>query len=264
MKICRKLFLLFIPTLLFAAENTETAVPEIGIVERLDTYIPGNIILTDEEGNKTTTGDLIGKPTVLVLAYYRCPGICTPLMDGLADVIKKTDLVVGKDYQVLTVSFNPREGTDLAKQKKKNYLEYTGLEEAKSGWKFFTADSQNISQLTNSVGFYYKQTGNNYLHTGTLIFLSGDGKITRYLNGVRFLPFEFKMALVETSKGQSGPTLNKVLQYCYTYDPAGQQYVLNITRVAGIIITFILLLFFISLVTISLIKKQYKTANNKA
>jgi len=260
MNIClRLIFFLFIPSLLVAQENNETAVPEIGIVEKLDSYIPEDIILTDEKGEQVSTGQLFGKPTVLVLAYYRCPGICTPLMDGLADVIKKTDLVVGKDYQVLTVSFNPHEGTELAKQKKKNYITYTGLEEIKEGWKFFTSDSQNIARLTNSVGFYYKQTGNDYLHAGTLIFLAPDGKITRYLNGVRFLPFEYKMALIETSKGQSGPTLNKVLQYCYSYDPEGQQYVLNITRVSGIIITFILLLFFISLVVISTIKRRFHT-----
>ncbi len=130
------------------------------------------------------------------------------------------------------------------------------LEEIKEGWIFFTADSTNIARLTESVGFKYKRTGNDYIHAGTLIFLSSDGKITRYLNGTRFLPFEFKMALIETSKGKSGPTINKVLQYCYSYDPEGQQYVLNITRVAGVFITFILLIIFVSLVVRSFKKKR--------
>ncbi len=231
---------------------------EIGIIEHLDSYLPDDIRLISENGDTVMTGQLFGKPIVLNLVYFRCPGICTPLMDGLANVIQKSGLIIGKDYQVMTVSFNPREGSHLAKQKKNNYLKITGLEEAKEGWIFYTTDSTNISRLTQSVGFKYKQTGNDYLHTGTLIFLAGDGKITRYLNGVRFLPFEFKMAVIETSKGQSGPTINKVLQYCYSYDPEGQGYVLNITRVTGVIITFILLIFFASLLIWSIRKKRSK------
>ena len=132
------------------------------------------------------------------------------------------------------------------------------LQQAVTGGKFFVSDSANIAKLTNSVGFKYKRTGNDYIHTGTLIFLSDKGKITRYLNGTRFLPFEFKMAVIETSKGQSGPTINKVLQYCYSYDPSGQGYVLNITRVAGIVIMFILLVIFASLSAKSIIKKHKK------
>lgn len=229
---------------------------EIGIIEKLDTYIPSDIVLISELGDTVSIGDLIDIPTILTLVYYRCPGICTPLMDGLAEVVKKSDLKIGEDYQILTVSFNPREGTKLAMRKKTNYMNVLKLENADEGWTFFTTDSLNIANLTESVGFKYKQTGNDYIHAGTLIFLSGEGKITRYLNGTRFLPFEFKMAVIETSEGKSGPTLNKVLQYCYSYNPEGQQYVLNITRVAGVIISFILLVIFVSLLLRTYISKR--------
>ena len=114
--------------------------------------------------------------------------------------------------------------------------------------------------LTQSVGFRYKQSGNDFMHVGTLIFLSPDGKITRYLNGTHFLPFEFKMAVVEASKGQSGPTINKVLQYCFSYDPAGHAYVLNITRVVGILITFLILVLLISLLIRTAIKNRRQKA----
>jgi protein SCO1 len=234
---------------------------EIGIIEQLDSYLPGDITLISETGDTIQTKDLLGLPTVLSLVYFRCPGICTPLMDGLASVIKKTDLMIGEDYQVVTVSFNPREGSELALRKKSNYVNLLGLEEVKEGWTFYTSDSSNISQLTESVGFRYKQSGNDYLHVGTLIFIAPDGKITRYLNGTRFLPFEFKMAVLETTKGQSGPTINKVLQYCYAYDPKGQSYVLNITRVAGVFITLILFTIFISLVIRSFIIKSRTKKN---
>ncbi len=229
---------------------------EIGIIEQLDSYLPDDIKLISEDGDTVFTGELFGKPIVLNLVYFRCPGICTPLMDGLASVVQKSGLKIDEDYKIVTVSFNPREGTKLAKQKKENYLKVTGLEEAKEGWIFYTSDSANISRLTQSVGFRYKKLGNDFLHTGTLIFIADDGKITRYLNGVRFLPFEFKMAIIETSKGQSGPTINKVLQYCYSFDPEGHEYTLNITRVTGIIITFFLLVLFLSLIIKSVSKKR--------
>ncbi len=258
MNLYRLLFLLLlIPCYLSGqiseGENREV---EIGIIEKLNTYLPEDILLISESGDSMFTGDLQRIPTILSLVYYRCPGICTPLMDGLADVIKRTDLVIGKDYQVVTVSFNPSEGPELARRKKSNYVNVLELEEVKEGWNFYTSDSANIVRLTESVGFRYKRTGNDFLHTGTLIFISGDRKITRYLNGTRFQPFELKMAIVETSKGKSGPTINKVLQYCYSFDPEGQQYVLNITRVAGVIITMLLLTLFVFLVIRSVNRKR--------
>jgi protein SCO1/2 len=127
---------------------------------------------------------------------------------------------------------------------------------AKEGWKFFTSDSLNIARLTQSAGFKYKRTGLDFLHPATLIILSQEGKITRYMNGTYFLPFEFKMSLIDAAEGKSGPTINRILQFCYSYDPAGQQYVLNITRVAGVLIIFIALLVFFGLAIKPLFRKK--------
>lgn len=250
--------LLVIPMYLSGQDSTIVSkLPEIGIVERLDTYMPGDIVLMGESGTTVLLDSLVDKPTVLAFVYYRCPGICTPLMDGLADVINKASIEIGTDYQIITVSFNPREGYELASRKKKNYMNMVTVEGAEDGWKFFVTDSLNIQRLTSSAGFYYKRVGNDFLHTATLVFLDKDRKITRYLNGTRFLPFEFKMAVLETSKGQSGPTINKILQYCYAYDPQGQAYVLNITRVSGIFIMMIMFTIFIIL-TIKPIARKIK------
>ena len=234
--------------------------PEIGIIEKLDTILPSDIKLVNQDGDTMLLGNIVNKPTVLSFVYFRCPGICSPLMDGLADVISHSDMKIGEDYQVLTISFDYREGTDLATRKHDNYLHLVNKEEAKKGWTFFTADSATISRITNATGFGFKRTGNDFVHAAALIVLSPERKITRYLNGIYFQPFEFKMSLVEASKGKSGPTINRFLQYCYAYDPQGRHYVMNITRVSGILIAFLGLLFFLWLAVRPLFKKKQKVS----
>ena len=240
---------LLILTLLPLIAQTDADI-EIGVIEKLDQHIPLDAMLVDEHGDTMAIGDLIDKPTILNFVYYRCPGICSPLMDGLADAMDGNDLVLGEDYQALTISFDPREQTFLAVRKKNNYLNLMEKkEQAEKGWLFFTSDSASIIRLTEAAGFRYKSAGNDFIHSATLIILDPTGKITRYMNGIYFLPFELKMSLLEASEGKSGPTINRVLQYCYSYDPEGQTYVLNITKVSATLILFfavilILVLFF--------------------
>ena len=223
---------------------------EIGVVEHLDEFLPEGISLINEDGKQVWLSDVIDKPTIINFVYYRCPGICSPLMEAVAGVMDKSDLVPGIDYQVLTISFDPNETIELGIRKKSNYLNLMSnkVEEAKKGWLFFTSDSASIAKATNATGFKYKRTGNDYLHAASLTVVSKDGKITRYLNGMYFLPFEWKMAIVEASKGQSGPTLNKVLRYCYSYDPVGQTYVMNVTKISGTLILFFAALFLLVLI----------------
>jgi protein SCO1/2 len=225
---------------------------EIGVVEHLDEYLPDSISLINEQGEQVWLADIIDKPTIINFVYYRCPGICSPLMEAVAGVMDKSDQVPGKDYQVLTISFDPSETIDLGIRKKTNYLNLMNnaekVEEAKTGWRFFVSDSASIVKATNATGFKYKKTGNDFLHAASLTVISPDGKITRYLNGMYFLPFEWKMAIIEASKGQSGATLNKVLRFCYSYDPVGQAYVLNITKVSGTLIMFFALVLILFLV----------------
>ncbi|MCK5067342.1 MAG: SCO family protein [Bacteroidales bacterium] len=229
--------LLFLALLPVPAQS-ETDI-EIGVIEKLDQYIPMDATLVNEDGDTVIIGDLIDKPTILNFVYYRCPGICSPLMDGLADAMDGNDLVLGEDYQALTISFDPREGTFLAVKKKNNYLNLMEKkEQAEKGWNFFTSDSASIARLTEAAGFRYKSTGNDFIHSATLIILDPKGKITRYMNGIYFLPFELKMSILEAAEGKSGPTINRVLQYCYSYDPEGQKYMLNITKVSATLILF--------------------------
>jgi protein SCO1 len=247
--------LLFIAMIPLEAQSDADA--EVGIIEKLDQYIPMDAEIINENGDTVVIGDLIDKPTILNFVYFRCPGICSPLMEGLASAMDGNDLVLGEDYQAFTISFDPREGTQLGVNKKKNYLNLMKKsEQAQKGWLFFTGDSANISRLTEATGFRYKPTGNDFVHAAALIIVDPEGKITRYMNGIYFLPFELKMTLLDAAKGKSGPTINRVLQFCYSYDPEGQKYVMNITKVAGTLIIFMGLVLFLVLV---FVKKRKTT-----
>lgn len=231
--------LIWLPT---EALPSKTDSLEIGIDEHLNEIVPNNILLVNEQQDTVNLKTIIDKPTVLCFVYFECPMLCSPLMNGMAEVIDKTDLTIGKDYQVITIGFNTEEPLSLAIQKKKNYIAHMTKKEATKGWQFFVSDSNNIAKATQAFGFRYKRAGNIFLHSATAIFISPQGKITRYLNGTYFLPFEFRMGIVESSKGVSLPTVNKVLQFCYGYDSQAKHYVLDVTKLGGGLILLILLI----------------------
>ena len=219
---------------------------ELGIFEKLDEYIPSDLVFVNENFDTVNLLDRIDKPTVIVPVYYECPGLCSPLLEGVADVIGKASVELGKDYQVFTI-----------REKKETYAKLVKSNaDLANGWIFHTGDSINIVRLLNSIGYKVKKTGRDYIHPGAVIVLSPDGKITRYLHGTYFLPFDLKMAIVEASQGRSGPTINKVLQFCFSYDPEGKKYVFNITKVSGGIILFFALLFLVTLILKSRKSKQ--------
>ncbi len=230
---------------------------EVGITEHLDEYVPSDIMLTDQNGNLVNLKQLINKPTVLCFVYYRCPGICSPLMNGLAEVISGTGMVLGKDYQAITISFDSRETYDLGQKKRTTYLRKIKGQDG-SGWTFLTGDSANIAKATKALGFGYKFVNNEFMHEGALIMISPEGKITRYLKGISFIPFEFKLALIEASQGKSAPTIIKVLKYCYSYDRKTERYSLEVTRITATLT----IIFAVSLLTYLLIRGRRKKSKS--
>ncbi|MFN2395434.1 MAG: SCO family protein [Bacteroidales bacterium] len=230
---------------------------EIGIVERLDEYLPEDIYIINTEGERENLVSLLDKPTAIAVVYYRCPGICSPFMTSMAEVVQNSNLELGKDYQILNISFDPTEGTNLSRANQNSYHMLIDKEFDPDGWRFFTTDSLNSRKLTEAVGFKYKRQGLDFLHTSAMIFVSDEGKITRYLHGTYFLPMDLKLAVVETAEGKSGPSMSRLLSYCYSYDPAGQAYVFNVTKVAGSIILFMAITIFLVLV----LKPKRKTTN---
>jgi len=237
MKIIFAFITLFVFTFYLNAQEKQI---EVGIDEQLGKSIPLNESFMDENGNKVLLKDLFTKPTVLSFVYYNCPGICSPLLMELTDIINKSDLVAGVDYNVVSISMNEFETQKDAMERKQTFFKTLDKNLPPESWKFLTGDSVTIKKVADAAGFYFKRHGKDFLHAGAFIFIDKNGKICRYLfpsfserSGFGILPFDFKMAVLETSEGKVTPTISKVLQFCFSYDPEGQTYVLNFTRIFG-------------------------------
>jgi len=218
--------------------------PEVGIVEHLGKTIPLDLKFVNDKFQTVTLRQLITKPTILSFVYFDCPGLCSPLLEGLGSVIQKSDLVLGKDYQVITISFNFRDTPEKAKDKKKRFTERYAKGKS-DGWIFLTTDSATIFTITHATGFITKAVGLDFVHPSAIIAISPQGMITRYLYGITFLPIDFKMSIVEANKEQPRPTIQKVLLLCFSYDPQGQRYSLDVLKIAGILVVFFILVFII-------------------
>ena len=245
-------FLLIASFKTFSADQKKV---EVGVVEHLGTYIPLNTELIDENGNKFLLKDNFDKPVVINFVYYECPGICSPLLTELSNVLGKVDLAAGIDYRVITISMDASEDYNLASSKKQNYLTMMKKKIDPSGWRFLTGDSLAVRKLADAVGFYYKKEGDVFIHSATLIFIATDGKVCRYLypNYTRreefsILPFDFKMAVIEASEGTATPTIARVIKFCFKYDPEGKTYVFNILKIfgGGILLFTIILVVYLS------------------
>ena len=220
---------------------------QVGIDERLGETIPLDLNFIDENGDTLSLADYIDKPTIVTLVYYNCPGICTPLLGEMTDLVDNMDLNPGVDYKILTISFNHKDTPAIARTKKRNFLKGLRKPFPDDQWKWTTGDSLTIRKFTNAVGFNFMPDSSNFAHPTTLIVLSREAKITRYLYGIKQLPFDLKMAVIEASQGRVGPTISKVLQFCFSYDREGQKYAFNFTRVGGGFIILSLVIFMVSI-----------------
>ena len=223
---------------------------EVGIDEQLGKTIPLQENFIDEDGNKVLLKDLFAKPTILSFVYYNCPGICSPLLMELSDIINKSDLVLGVDYNIVSISMDQFETPKDAMIRKQTFLKVIDKNIPPESWRFLTGDSATIKRVADAAGFYFKRQGKEFLHSGAFIFVDNNGKICRYLfpsfserSGFGILPFDFKMSVIETSEGKVTPTIAKVLQFCFKYDPQGKTYVLNITQIFGAITLLLVVIF---------------------
>lgn len=203
------------------------------IIEKLGQSIPLDLVFDDEQGKPVVLKDIINKPTVLTLVYYRCPNICSPLLRGLASVVDKCDLTPGTDYDLLTISFDVKEGPDLSQRAGsavRNSLENKSLRP--EHWRFMTGKAEDIKRMTDAVGFEFVPVeGGDFDHPTVVIFLSKDGRIIRYLNGLEFLPADMKMAVIDASEGRIRNVMRKLQRLCYSYDEQRRTYKLKINRI---------------------------------
>jgi len=222
----------------------------VGIEEKLGKYLPGDLKFYNSIGDTLSLEEIITKPTILSLIYYNCAGVCNPMMTALVDAMNHVQLEPGEEFQVLTISFDHRENVADAKKWKKSYLDQMTRNFPRNEWHFMVGDSQSIKELTESVGFFFKDDGyNNYIHAGSIYAISPERMISRYLYFDKsFNPFDIKMALIEAGEGKTNPTISKVLQYCFSYDPEGKTYVFNTTKVIGSFMLLAVALLFVVLV----------------
>lgn len=223
---------------------------EVGFDQRLNERVPLDVTLTDEQGRASRLGEFFGtRPVVLTLVYYECPMLCTQVLNSLAGALGVLTFEPGRDFDVVTLSFNPRETPALASAKKATYLERYRRAGAERGWHFLTGDEASIKRITDAVGFryVYDQDLQQYAHPSGIIVLTPDGRISHYLYGIEYGPRDLRLALVDASAGRIGGPVDKLLLYCYHYNPATGRYgfvVMTIVRAAGIA-TVILILTFI-------------------
>lgn len=227
------------------------SVPElrdVTIDEHLGSKVPLNLVFTDQNGRRVTLGDYFkaGKPVILNLAYYECPMLCSIVLNGVGSAVKQLDWLPGDKFEMVVVSFNPRETYSLAAAKRENYLKE--LNRPGADWTFLVGDSSQSQALANALGFkyFYDEKTHEYAHTAAAFILTPDGTISRYLYGIEFNPKDVRLALLEASKGEIGTTLDKLILYCYHYDPNAKGYVVmatNVMRIGGVMSVGLLALF---------------------
>jgi len=218
------------------AAQPPPAKPEIGIDDKLGAQLPLETQFYDEKGYLVSLKDIVTKPTIFNFVYFKCPGICSPILTELTVIVNHLDMEIGRDYQIVTISFDETETPVLAEGKRENYLALVNKPVPEHAWKFLTGDSASIRAVTNAAGFLFQRNGKDFIHAGAIIVVSPQGKVMRYLYGTQYLPFDVKMAIVEANEGRPSPTINKLLKYCFSYNPEGRTYAFNVRRIAGTVI----------------------------
>ena len=229
-----------------ALAATDPILHDVGIDQKLNAQVPADLLFRDEAGRDVRLGDYFGKrPLVLALVYYKCPGLCTMVLNDITRAMNSMRSSCGEQFDILTVSFDPRETPDLALEKKQQYLRAYLRPKAAEGWHFLTGDQPSIAALTQAVGFRYAWDPkfSQYAHASGIIVLTPQGKTARYFYGIDFAPNDLQLALAEANQGKSVSITDRVLLYCFHYDPSTGKYSLMITRVVqlGGVVTVLLL-----------------------
>ena len=220
-----------------------TALRDVRIEQKLDQQLPLDLVFRDENGQAVKLGQYFGqKPVVLAFVYYDCPMLCTQVLNAMATSFRVLPFQIGKEFDVVTVSFDPRETSTLASTKKQVYMNYLPARMrpgANSGWHFLTGDQANITQLTDAVGFHYRydEATKQFAHASGIMLTTPQGKLSRYFYGVDYPARDLRLGLIESSENRIGSPVEQLLLYCYHYDPATGRYgvaIMKVMRIAGV------------------------------
>ena len=223
-----------------ASEKPEQ-LKEITFQQRLDQMLPLDATFKDERARTVKLGDYFGrKPVVLAFVYYTCPMLCSQVMNGISSSLKAVPFDAGEDFDIVLISFDPRDTPAVAAEKKQAHMEYWDSQGTAGAWHFLTGDEPNIKRVASAAGFNYRwdEQSGQFAHVSGVLVLTPDGRLSRYFYGVEYSPKELRFALVESGEGRIGSAIDELLLYCYHYDPAAGQYglvVMNLVRLGGVV-----------------------------
>ena len=235
----------------FGQLDTKPLIEDVGVDEHLGETIDLDLTFWDEEGKEVTLRELTAGevPVVIAPVYYTCPSLCSLVLNGVRDLLKETTLTPGEHFKVVNVCIDPENTPEIAAEKKNNYLNTLPEPEAvRDHWTFLTGQKENIEKATDQLGFRYKWVNDQYSHASVIMLVSPEGKITRYIYGIKYNPRDFRLAVVEASQGKVGNTVDRILMYCFRYDPLAGKYVPVAQRIMklGAFLSLLMLVAFMS------------------
>jgi protein SCO1 len=224
----------------------------VGIDQKLGAQVPLDLPFSDEAGRAVTLNRYLGKPVILALVYYQCPSLCNMVLNGVLRSVKNLKITAGDEYEIVAVSFDPRETSEMAVAKKESYVKGYNRSGAGDGWHFLTGSEASSKSLAEAVGFHYAYDAvtNQYAHGSAIMLLTPEGKVTRYFYGIDYPERDVRFGLEEASNHRIGSPIDAVLLYCYHYDPSNGKYgmvIMNVLRVAGIATVAALAIFMIAM-----------------
>lgn len=223
------------------ASNVPPQFKEVTFAQRLNERLPLEATFRDEAGRTVALGDFFGeRPVLLAFVYYQCPLLCSQVMNGISSALKVVPYVPGEDFEVVLISFDPRDTPEAANAKKRAHLLHWSRQDTAGGWHFLTGDEATIRQVTAAAGFNYTwdEPTKQFAHVSGVLAVTPDGRLSRYFYGVEYSPKELRMALVESGAGKVGSLVDELLLYCFQYDPESGRYgviVMNLIRLGGIL-----------------------------
>lgn len=223
-----------------ASQTDAGNLKDIGIDQHLDQQIPLDLQFKDENGSVVKLGDYFkkGRPVILTLVYYQCPMLCSEVLTGLGSAMQVMKFTAGNEYEVITVSIDPRDAPDVAKAKKASYLKDYNRPGAEDGWHFLTGDPANIAALARTVGWKYRWDPrmNQFVHAAGIMLVTPQGKLAQYYYGIEYAPKDLRLGLIEASQDKIGNLVDQLQLYCYHYDPRTGKYgvvISNMLRIGG-------------------------------